>query len=234
MHTAGLTSEPVFRAHDTLWRLEPVICLANGERIEGWELLTHSHLASYDQWRRVYAMMPDVIVGIRERHAIKQPISINLNTRQILDPDILNQIQRLPGRDIRVEWTEYGGVSEHDKKCAAQELVRLRETHGFGIWIDDAGNGEDAIGRMSITQPDAIKIDGALFQSAHRGEISDCVLRALLSAAKEFGAMTIIEWIETEDQLRFAQKFGADMGQGFLWPTIKFGLHPVHGNLVRQ
>lgn len=217
----------------TFWRLESVINLGDGQNIEGWELLTRSHFDAYEQWLRVYALMPQVISGLRQRHGIGQPLSINLDTRQILDPKILSQIERLSGRDIRVEWTEYSGVDEHDKKRAAQELVRLRQTHGVEIWIDDAGNGEDAIGRMSITQPDAIKIDGALFQSAYRGEVSECVLRVLLAAAKEFGAITIIEWIETHDQLRFARKFGADLGQGFFWPSLKFGLHQAHGDLVQ-
>ena len=183
---ANLREEIVDTVATTLWRLEPVINLGNGHDIEGWELLTRPHFDSHEDWLRVYALMPKVIDGMRQCHGIRQPLSINLDTRQILDSEILRQVEQFSDRDIRVEWTEYSGVDEHEKKRAGQELVRLRQIYGVEIWIDDAGNGEDAIGRMSLTQPDAIKI-GSSHECVHgfgqrqvchaMVEIADVVLR---------------------------------------------------------
>lgn len=215
-----------------IWRLEPVVDLRECGDIRAWELLTRASFTSPEAWVAMYAMLPEVVRSMRECHGIKEPLSVNLNTKQILDPEIIRHVTRLDGKRTSIEWTEYRESGDDDKRRAGEQLVRLRERYGFKIWVDDAGSGEDAMGRIGITQPDGIKIDGQLFQSVYEGKVSQGVVRLLLSAAIEFHAQTIIEWIETPSHRQFAARCGADMGQGFLWLPRRFAVHRASGHLV--
>ena len=211
----------------SMWRLEPIVRLSNPQMIVGRELLTYPHLASMEEWRVVYAAMPVIVRSLRQDQGIEDRISINIDTLQILDTRILKSLEAMRDLDIIAEWTERPGATSEQVRQAANQLTAFRETTGVAIWIDDAGAGEDAVGRIVSTNPDAVKIDGQLFQRAFAGTVERKPVKALVEMIKSIGAYTIVEWIEHEDHLWFA-RYGLDarVGQGYLWPALYFDPSP--------
>lgn len=207
----------------SMWRLEPIVRLAQPHMIIGRELLTYPHLPSIEQWRTVYAAMPMIVRSLRDDHGIEDAISINIDTLQILDTPILKSLEAMRDLNIIAEWTERPGATAEQVRRAASQLKAFRESTGVAIWIDDAGAGEDALGRIVETSPDAVKIDGELFQRAFAGTVELGPLKGLVEMVRSIRAYTIVEWIENDDHLWFARcELDARIGQGYLWPALYF------------
>jgi len=217
----------------TMWRLEPIVRLCEPHVIVARELLTYPHLPSLDEWRLVYAAMPSIVRSLRQDQGIEDKISINIDTLQILDTPILESLEAMRDLDIVVEWTERPGATREQVRRAGGQLKAFREANGVALWIDDAGAGEDALGRIALTSPDAVKIDGELFQAAFTGEIERSAITPLIETINNSNARTIVEWIETDEHLWFARyRLGAGVGQGYLWPALYFEPTPQGVSVV--
>jgi len=84
---------------------------------------------------------------------------------------------------------------------------------GFTLAMDDYGVDESNKNRSQIINPKIIKLDRSLLLEYMDGNTVN--LLEAISLAKDIGAKTIIEGIETERQLKYMQGINIDMFQGF-------------------
>ncbi len=94
-------------------------------------------------------------------------------------------------------------------------LVREMRRHGIRIAIDDFGTGHSTEGRMSLLQPDIVKIDGGWFAEFCRHTAAERFFRPLVSSLHDRGARVLVEGIEQATHLRVALDGGVDLLQGF-------------------
>jgi len=94
-------------------------------------------------------------------------------------------------------------------------LVREMRRHGIRVAIDDFGTGHSTEGRMSLLQPDIVKIDGGWFAEFCRHAAAERFFRPLVSSLHDRGARVLVEGIEQATHLRVALDGGVDLLQGF-------------------
>lgn len=117
----------------------------------------------------------------------------------------------LSPRNIVIEIIE---SKVHDMKVL-QKFVRLYKEHGFIIALDDVGAGYSNFDRLSLIQPEIVKIDRQLIKDIHTNYYKQEIFKALVNLSKKIGALVVAEGIETLDEALYSLQFGADMLQGF-------------------
>lgn len=130
--------------------------------------------------------------------------------------------QGIDPRRVVFEITETGG----DRERLAAVVKQYREA-GARVAIDDFGAGYSQLDRVLSLQPDILKLDMRLFQSAARGGPSSEVVKALAQMAERTGCWIIAEGVETEAELNFALECGARYLQGFLFAGAQPGFFPA-------
>ncbi|BAV47222.1 EAL domain-containing protein [Mesorhizobium loti] len=95
-------------------------------------------------------------------------------------------------------------------------LVREMRRDGIRIAIDDFGTGHSTVERVSLLQPDIVKIDGGWFGEFCRHAAAERFFRPLVSSLHDRGARVLVEGIEQPVHLRVALDGGVDLLQGFL------------------
>ncbi|MBV8604320.1 MAG: phosphodiesterase [Pelomonas sp.] len=113
---------------------------------------------------------------------------------------------------VMIELTEHERVT--DIQLLGRAILRLRQL-GFGIALDDFGDGRSSLRLWSEIQPDIVKIDKYFTQSLpdHPGKLQ--TFRALLQLAETFGAQLVAEGIEHAEELRVLRDLGVSFGQGW-------------------
>jgi EAL domain-containing protein (putative c-di-GMP-specific phosphodiesterase class I) len=125
---------------------------------------------------------------------------------------ILERSERVNGRLI-IEITET--ALSTDKLRHIRQLHELR-SHGILIAIDDFGTGTTTLANVGDQPCDFLKIDGSLLHP-HTPELALGLLKVCKVLADVLGAKTIMEGIETQEDLAMAREFGADYGQGWIF-----------------
>ncbi|MGX5828287.1 EAL domain-containing protein [Mesorhizobium sp. 43Arga] len=95
-------------------------------------------------------------------------------------------------------------------------LVREIRRDGIRIAIDDFGTGHSTEERVSLLQPDIVKIDGGWFAEFCRHAAAERFFRPLVSNLHDRGARVLVEGIEQPVHLRVALDGGVDLLQGYL------------------
>jgi len=115
----------------------------------------------------------------------------------------------LSSSQIVMELVELNAESEERLKDAAHSLAQ----NGFQIAVDDFGTQASTEQRVRHINPHIIKIDRSVMLDFEKGNTREMTL--VLELANQIGAKTVIEGIETQQQLVAMQSLGFDMYQGY-------------------
>lgn len=197
-----------------LVRLEPVIGLTNGKgAVRHWELLCKNIPDDLEGWREFYSKL------IEECNLFPLEIrfAFNVDSDHVMDEKVWASIQSiaLHPQCIAIEWTET--ASSHNVDDVALRLVNLKSRSNIELHLDDVGSGDDPMSKASLIHPDVIKIDGELFHRARTSRSAASVISEHIRCYQVLHAESIIEWIESADDLALAVELGADYGQGYLF-----------------
>lgn len=145
-------------------------------------------------------------------------ISVNLSPREFFQMDLVAFIQQtlqvygLSGRHLSLEVTE-GVLIERDGE-ASVILNRLRDL-GIRIYVDDFGTGYSSLAYLRTLPLDGIKLDKSFMEKIHASPKSQEVARTVLELAKVLKLRSIVEGIETPEQLDFVTDLGFGYAQGY-------------------
>ncbi len=163
--------------------------------------------------------LTQVCINMVAKHYDELPsVIINVNVPPyMLDNDLLLndfiacfEKAKLPMGRFCIEVTEDGDIpTDH----LIPSIKRLK-SHGFKIAMDDFGTGYSSLSRLSALPVDIVKIDRSLLLAASAGDKS--ILESAISLTKRLGATTVVEGVETIEQLALIRRLGADSVQGFL------------------
>ena len=94
-------------------------------------------------------------------------------------------------------------------------FVDFYRTKGFLIALDNVGTGLDTMNRIMMVNPDIIKIDRAIVSNIDSNTYNQEVFKSIINTAKQIGAMTVAEGVETVDEVITCMLMGVDYFQGF-------------------
>jgi diguanylate cyclase (GGDEF)-like protein len=147
-------------------------------------------------------------------------VSVNLSTRQFLDPDLPEKIVSvlgecgLPPSQLELEITESAAML--DPQSSVQVLGTLKRI-GVRIAIDDFGTGYSSLSYLKRIPADTIKIDKSFVDGVSDESDDRAIVHAILALAKALDKHTIAEGIETLEQKLALEKAGCNWGQGYLF-----------------
>jgi diguanylate cyclase (GGDEF)-like protein len=157
-------------------------------------------------------------------HAAKWPqaisVAVNLSAMQFKGRNLvqltLNALAAsgLPSNRLELEITE--SVLLQDETHVLGLLHQLREI-GVRISMDDFGTGYSSLAYLRNFPFDKIKIDRSFVRDMLVRKDCQAIVRAVVGLARSLGITTIIEGIETKEQLAGAKADGCDEGQGYLF-----------------
>jgi diguanylate cyclase (GGDEF)-like protein len=157
-------------------------------------------------------------------HAVKWPqpvgVAVNLSAMQFKGRNIVQLTVNalassgLAAARLDLEITE--SVLLQDEANTLAILHQLRAI-GVQISMDDFGTGYSSLAYLRNFPFDKIKIDRSFVRDMLVRKDCRAIVQAVVGLARSLGITTIIEGVETKEQLETAQADGCDLGQGYLF-----------------
>ena len=116
--------------------------------------------------------------------------------------------------DIVIELTESRPSGHYDH--LRSQLRRYRDM-GFGLALDDLGEGFSSLRLWAELQPDFVKLDKFFVRGIHQDPVRQRFAAEVADIAAATGARVIAEGIETFDELEPLYRYGIGLGQGYLF-----------------
>lgn len=147
-------------------------------------------------------------------------ISVNISPRQLVDPDLPNQVQnslKASGIDparLCLEITE--GVFV-DRQTTIDASVSYLKALGVKIGLDEFGAGQSSLGYLKRLPFDFVKIDRSLIAGLGRSEQDTAIVRATIDLAHNLDLDVVAVGVENESQIDALDVLGCDRAQGFVF-----------------
>lgn len=210
-------------SHDiTGIKLEPIVALASSHRI-GVEVLSvlSPTLQSEDFFREQSAeqslMLLEVQLSVLKNALACHNIFINLPITVLMVPDLFQRLLQLRSPPLNIEIVDpvdFFTLSDTQRQGVAQRLKQLT-MKGHRIWLDDV---DDSVVQPFLSWPlplSGIKFDKETFWRMR----ATPALGELVSRCFRLAGNVLIEGIETERDRSCARQAGAQLGQGYYWPS---------------
>ena len=165
-------------------------------------------------------------VKIRHEHDLPLlPVSVNFSRQDFDHADVVAEMNRLfdkYGLGAYVDKSYFiVEITEQDLAVGSErlkdQLKQIRD-EGYRIWLDDFGSGYSSINMFSQFDFNLVKFDMDLLRHLddHNG-INRIILKDLIKMVRELGIHTLVEGLETEEQLDFLKEIGCELAQGFFF-----------------
>jgi EAL domain-containing protein (putative c-di-GMP-specific phosphodiesterase class I) len=195
--------------HSRLGRIPPGLFIALAEESDlirslgSWAL--DEGCRQWSEWRR--------------RGAADVVMSVNLSTRQLEGggmPDEIAALLRkhsIPENMLEVEVTEGAALGGG---AAAAELHRIHSL-GVRLAIDDFGMGHSSLTYLKRFPVDTLKIDRILSHDVVTSRSSSEIVATVSELCRSLGIDCLVEYVDSEEQLRALQSIGCTRIQGWLY-----------------
>ena len=144
-------------------------------------------------------------------------ISVNLAGLQLVQPDLIDQIDRilqetgLEGSRLKLELTETIFMEIAEVAPAVLDQLKARQIQ---LSIDDFGTGYSSLSRLHQWPLDTLKIDRSFVSRLSLGNESSEVVRTIVNLAHNLGLDVIAEGVETAEQMYQLRSLQCQCGQG--------------------
>jgi diguanylate cyclase (GGDEF)-like protein len=146
-------------------------------------------------------------------------MSVNLSARNLLDPELPNQIASLleehgiPADQLTVEVTESATLADPER---AVRLLSALRASGVAVSIDDFGTGNASIQYLAGLPATEIKIDKSFITDICEDKRAEAIVRSTIDFARHLELNVVAEGIESEAVLGRLAALGCDTGQGYV------------------
>jgi len=208
---------------------EPLVSLGSGRTV-AWEALARfrrhdGRLAAPDHV--LAALDPDPGLRLRAElslklhqieHAPRQPLFVNLDPTSFLRA---GDARRNPFLTL-FSWSRTRVIVEVIESLATADAVRAGRMfaalrgRGLRFALDDVGAAGGLVTFEALAEAHVIKFDKSLVPRL-REPRARALVQALGRMARETGARTVLEGIETTAEYALARELGLDLAQGFLF-----------------
>jgi diguanylate cyclase (GGDEF)-like protein/PAS domain S-box-containing protein len=165
---------------------------------------------------------------------IKISVSVNVSVIQLKDKlfvqtlqDILNRTN-FPAELLILEITESVIISGNEMIEALLELKEL----GIKLSLDDFGTGFSSLSVLLDLPIDEIKIDRSFVVDMHQSEEKKKLLRNIIKIGKDLHITTVVEGVETLEDVTVLSEENCDIGQGYWFlrpiPADQLNFNELH------
>lgn len=148
------------------------------------------------------------------------PVSANVSRLHLHRPDFVETYARIKDRyripDGMAELEVTESIVLEDLGNARRVIAAL-QARGFSCSIDDFGSGESSLNALKDLPVDVLKLDRAFLFGHDQSLKEDVVVRTVIDMAGRLQMKTVMEGVETPEQLAFLQTTACDMIQGFVF-----------------
>ncbi len=153
-----------------------------------------------------------------EEAGIRVPAAVNLSTRNLLDPELVDRVRRALGAwNAPADWLEFE-ITESlvmaDPEASLACLQRLR-ANGHKLAIDDYGKGYASLSYLRNLPVDAIKIDQEFVMGLAQDAADALMVRSTIEVAHHLGRKVIAEGVESREIWARLVALECDEGQGY-------------------
>ena len=186
-------------------------------------LMPGQFLPSLEETQQIYHLDVHIVEKVCQWYATLKsagepivPVSVNLSRIDFEAVDIFSAIQKLtakygmPHNMLNIEITE--SAFSRGRDLMQVNLARFHHA-GYQVWMDDFGSGYSSLNTLKDYAFDQLKID-MLFLSDMNLR-SRRIIRSIISMAKDISMVTLVEGVETEEQVAFLKDIGCDRMQGY-------------------
>lgn len=148
-------------------------------------------------------------------------LAFNLSATEVITTGYVHELVAIandngfPPHRLVFEITENAMIRDSSKVVTV--LNKLRR-HGVRVGLDDFGTGFSSLSHLAEMPLDFLKVDQSFLTSIQaRKKAAAAILQSVCDLSKTLQVQTIIEGVETQQQLGIVQKAGVDLVQGFFF-----------------
>jgi diguanylate cyclase (GGDEF)-like protein/PAS domain S-box-containing protein len=164
-------------------------------------------------------------------------ISVNLSARQLLLPDLVDQVvdvlgrTRLDASHLTLEITET--VLMEDVDFSIERLHGIREL-GVRLAVDDFGTGYSSLSYLKRLPVDTLKIDRSFVDGLGTDQHDSSIVAAVVALAEALDLVSLAEGVETRLQVAELRSLGCRFAQGFHYarPVRADAIDPLFGHTL--
>lgn len=145
-------------------------------------------------------------------------LSVNISPKDFYFIDIYETFTSLveqyginPGR-LHLEITETSVMTDVQQRI---KIIERLQAYGFIVEMDDFGSGYSSLNMLKEIHVNVLKVDMVFLRKTTEMERSRKILRTIVVLAQELGMETIVEGVETSEQLEFLKSISCDIFQGY-------------------
>ena len=146
------------------------------------------------------------------------PVSINMSRTTLLKADTVRLYESIvketgvPIALVPLEITESAAFSNEQIGDRMKQLKQV----GFALHMDDFGSGYSSLTSLGVLPFDVTKLDKSLTDNVGtpRGEM---IVRHMLQVIRELGMKSVVEGVETAEQVEILKRLGCDAIQGYYY-----------------
>ena len=156
----------------------------------------------------------------QEQGRICLPVTVNLATRQLLEPDFLPMVERVTGQYHVSASLIIFELRERAVTTASPQVARVLEgldRLGFGLGVDDLGLGASPLPRLQQWPFQRLAINRGLVAQAGQSEQADALISGITGLGHALQLRVLAEGVESAAQEARLRLLGCDLGQGPLW-----------------
>lgn len=157
------------------------------------------------EWREKYHFMPTVSINVSKAHFV--------NENFIEDYVKITNKYQIDRSNIDLEITESAMI---DEDIDILDILNRIKAKGFIISIDDFGTGYSSLSMLQSMPIDILKIDKVFVDKADL-ESNKNIINYIMLIASQLGVKTIVEGVETKEQMEFIKKIKGDIIQGYYY-----------------
>lgn len=156
-------------------------------------------------WKNSYGTVPTISINVSKEHFVDE----NFIDEYV---SICNKYD-LDTNNIDLEITESATI---DDKIDILKILNIIKEKGFIISLDDFGTGYSSLSMLQNMPIDIVKIDKVFVDKADLNSNQN-IINYIMTLAKNLGVKTVVEGVETKEQVDFIKKLKCDIIQGYYY-----------------
>lgn len=156
-------------------------------------------------WRKNYDFVPTVSINVSKENFVNENFIdeyVKICKKYELEPN-----------SIDLEITESATAEQGTDILSILNTIKKK---GFVISIDDFGTGYSSLSMLQNMPIDIIKIDKVFVDKANLNS-NDNIINYIAFLAKQLGVKTIVEGVETQEQLDYVKNLNCNIVQGYYY-----------------
>ena len=145
-------------------------------------------------------------------------LSVNISPKDFYFIDIyetftsLVEQYEIDPKRLHLEITETSVMTDVEQRI---KIIEQLQAYGFIVEMDDFGSGYSSLNMLKEIHVNVLKVDMVFLRKTTEMERSRKILRTIVVLAQELGMNTIVEGVETKEQLEFLKSISCDIFQGY-------------------